>query len=93
MKRKITQQDFSHIKAGDVLYKYPISGNTANEFKENDMEDDYNEYTVWGLNPGKYIAFRQNITANIVAGYMTIVEQPIHPMEELLNGYWWVDDK
>jgi hypothetical protein len=92
MKRKVTQQDFNKIKAGMILYKYPVSGPVAEEFNDHNIEDDYNEYLVNGVNPGKYVSFQQNITANIAAGYMTIVEQPIHDMTELLNGYWWMED-
>ncbi len=92
MKRKVNKEDFNNIIAGDVLYKYPISVNEEALFNDSE-EGEYVAYIVAEIEPTKYISFQESSSVNYISGYLTVIPARRKDINELLDGFWWVDDE
>jgi len=88
MYKKITKEDLTKIKFGDVLYKYPMSGNEQSEFKEADLGQSH-ELIVADIDANSHVSFVNNMKLDRLANVLKVGSDSKRPIATLLNGFWW----
>lgn len=86
---KVTRFNVNSINIGDIIAKYPISGDICNDliFNENDVSDNIYYLVVETISP----TFEYVLACSILGFGVQITGKLTQTRQDLENGYWWLN--